>query len=206
MKLSPRNKLILVAAVFALLVIVAIVVLIVPVVTKMGQLDENVAAAEQQQSAAQTLLDRRKEVRDRAVQNDAALLQLAVALPDSPELPSLLVELQDQAYEDDVLIRRIEPLPPVQLAEKPYVEMSLNVIIWGEWDDTVDYLQSLQDTSRLIRVNEFRSELIEEQTRLDKEPDLEDYSVQTTMKITAYVLPASDASGTAPVAPAQPQQ
>lgn len=205
MKLSPRNQLMLVAALFLLLVVVAVVALIVPKIAQMRQLDADIASAEQQQGEAKTLLDRRKEVRDRAVQNDAELLQLAASLPDTPELPSLLVELQDRAYDDGVLIRRIEPQPPLMPAGKPYVEMSLNVVTWGSWSDSVDFVQDLQKMSRLVRVNELRSEPIDEQTRKDKEPSLGQYDVQTTMKITTYVLPASaDASASAPAtAPAQ---
>ncbi len=205
MKLSPRNKLILVAAIFVLMIVVAVVVLIVPKVTQMSQLDEDVKAAENKQSMAQSLLDRRRGVRDRAVQNDATLLQLATSLPDTPELPSLIIELQDRAYENGVFVRRLEPLPPIQAAGKPYVEMSLNLTLWGSWSDTVDYLQGLQKMSRLVRVNEMRVEPITEQDRIDGEPSLDDYDTQTTMRITTYVLPtAADASATA--APTQPQQ
>ncbi len=109
MKLSPRYTLILVSLGILLVVIVAAVVLVVPQFTKLSELDANIGSADEQIAQSQNLLRERQQAKDNAAFTDAALLELAAAVPETPDLPSLIIELQDIAYESNVQIRVIEP-------------------------------------------------------------------------------------------------
>lgn len=175
------------------------------------QIDDELA----KESQARTLLEQRRAIKDRAVSTSAAYLQLLQSVPENPELPSLIIELQDLAYEHDVAVRAMAPGAVVKPAGAAYVEIPLEVRIWADWQDSVDYMQQLVKLSRYIRIVDVKAEIL---TLNEKESavelgdsslaDLEAYRPQTTIQLKAYVIEPTaaggDASGAAPApAPAQ---
>lgn len=213
MNLTPRNKVLLAGVGVVLLVIILLVVLVVPQWQKMNALDAEIVAAEQDYTAAQTLLEQRRQIRDEAAVTDAGLIQLANAVPENPELPSLVIELQDLAYRlrDDndagILIRGVQPADPIPSETGSYVIIPVEIEILGSWEDTVDYLNGLSDMVRAVRIVQFNSAPLELTAARDAGLETPPYYyVRTTIAIEVYVIPAADqpdAAAPAAVPPAQ---
>ena len=203
MKLSPRNKLIAVAVGAAVVVILLFGVLVIPSIGKMNDLGTQIDAAEQEAQTASALLDQRREVKDAASVTDATLIQLNNAVPQNPELPSLIIELQDVAYSTGVSLRVVTPAEPVQDEGEEFVTIPVAIEIWGTWADTVDYLQQLSKLSRQLRIAEFESTLLDESSATDAGIKLPPYyQVATTANLEVYVIPESTDSTTSVPAPA----
>lgn len=202
MNLTPKNKVILVAVGVVLVVVVLVVALIVPRWQATSDLDTRIAEADQEYTLAQSLLTQRRSIRDEAAVTDAGLIQLANAVPENPELPSLVIELQDLAYrlredegDDDqgVLLRSVTPGAPAASETGEYVVIPVEVEIFGTWDDTADYLTAVAGMVRKVRIVQFDASVLDEQTA--DQADLETppyYYVRTLVQIEAYVIPASD--------------
>ena len=116
MNMSPRNILIIAVAGCVLVAVAAVALLVVPQVSKMRDLDAQIQTAEQEKASAQALLERRQQAKNRAAMTDAELLVLANSVPESPELPSLIIELQDAAVDAGLQFRSLSPGPP----ERPW--------------------------------------------------------------------------------------
>lgn len=201
MRLTPRNRVILVAAVTALVVVVLAVLLVVPQVQELGSLDAQMAAANQDARNAQLLLEQRFEVRNRAAATDAKLMQLATAFPENPELPSAIIELQDLAYESDVELQAVTP--EQQLVPRGnHIAIPITLRFLGDWRSAVDFLEQLVTLNRQYRVVDASVVKADEISAAEK--GFGPYSVVVTSRIEAYVIPASDATATAPAVPAAP--
>ena len=127
MKIGPREQLILViVGLFVVLVAVA-ALLVWPQYQKQKSLDDQIAAAEQQLQTSKTLLAQRQEIKNRAAATDAQWLRLASLVPENPDLPSLIIELQDVAFASGVQIVGMTPAEPSESADKTYVIIPLEV-------------------------------------------------------------------------------
>jgi hypothetical protein len=89
----------------------------------------------------------------RAAATEAELLQVGTQMPDSPQLPSLIIELQDIANASGVKVTSIAPGQPVLAAGGQYTEVALSTQVTAEWDDLLDYLKRLDHSTRLLRVS-----------------------------------------------------
>ncbi len=205
MKLSPRDKVIVLALGIVIVLVALVVLLVVPQIQKINDIGGQIEVAKQESQAATSLLQQRRAIRDEAAVTDASLIQLANAVPENPELPSLVIELQDAAYESEVLLRMVSPQQPlVPEGVTGWVEVPLDIEIYGTWDNTVDYLGRIDRLSRELRTVEFAAIVLDEKLAGDAKMDMKTpYYVRTVIKLTSYVIPAPDAA-TAPVAPPAP--
>jgi type IV pilus assembly protein PilO len=197
MKIGPREQLILV--IVGLLVALALVaaLFVWPQFQKQKELDAQIATAEQQLQTSKTLLAQRQQIKNRTAATDAQWLRLASLVPENPDLPSLIIEIQDVAFASGVQISSITPGQPVQSADKSFVVIPLKVNVAGTWADTVDYLKNLNKLTRGIREVGFTANVAPPTTG---DPVLPNYSVTTPIELEAYTIPVS-ASGSAAPAP-----
>lgn len=154
MKLTSMQKML---AVIALLVVVAIAVvalLIVPKFTELAELDAQQTAAEQELQATVAQLQRLQEAKANAAVTQSELLRLANEFPENPELPSLIIELQDTANASGLTFMRISPAEPVAPAGAQYTELPITVNVQGYWADIVDYMRRLNQMTRAIRMTD----------------------------------------------------
>ncbi len=180
MRISPRDKLILVAAGIFVLAVIAGLLLIYPQVNTIATIGEQIKAAEAEVDEANALLLQRQDMKDRAAQTDAAYLRLANAVPETPELPSLIIELQDIALQSGVNFEGLRPDDPISstaaAAQQPgqpgatatstnaaankagtYVVMPMEVSISGSWSDTIDFMNRIQHMTRAVRIVEYNA-------------------------------------------------
>jgi len=191
----------LVLTTIGLLIVLAVVVgfLVVPQFSKLAGLDAEIEAAQADVEVQQTLLRQREAMKDEAAATDAKALKLGGLVPDNPDLPSLIIELQDIAFAAGVKLTAITPADPVISATGTYLAIPLDLTVQGTWTDTVDFLQRIPRLTRGIRTVEFSSNVLND-TDVD---DFSPYSSQTLVKLEAYSVPSLPATGTAPPAPAQ---
>ncbi|MEI7815133.1 MAG: type 4a pilus biogenesis protein PilO [Coriobacteriia bacterium] len=199
MKIGPREQLILVI-VGLFVVLAAIAALLVwPQYQKQRLLDGQIASAEQRLSASRALLSQRQEIKNRTSATSAQWLELASLVPENPDLPSLIIDLQDAAFASGVQIFDITPAEPTVAAD--YVTIPLDISIRGTWADTVDFTKSVVKLNRGLREESFSAKL----AGVDAgDPTLPHYSVETVIKLQAYTIPASSGATTAPPAAPAP--
>ena len=202
MKLSYRNKLILAGAVAVLLAVLVLVVLVLPEFQQLRTYDDQIAAADQEISQAQTLLAQRQESKARSAETEAKRIRLANQMPETPELPSLIIELQDTVNEAGLDFASLAPTEPT-LVDAGYSEISLALLVRGTWQDTVDLLQRLPKLTRQVRIVEYST--IREET-VEEEEDDPTNVVETAMTIKVYTMPSEVAPTEAPPAPESGQQ
>jgi len=171
--------------------------LIYPTFKRLGTLDTQIAQARSEVAATKSLLEQRQAIKDRAAQTDAKWLALANQVPDNPDLPALIIELQDAAFESGVQLVAATPAEAVN--EGTFVSVPMSIQILGTWADTVDYLQRIAKLSRGLRTVGFSAAVTDNSAQASRQNDeLPDYFEVTTLNLEAYMIPAS--SGTTPTA------
>lgn len=203
MKLSYRNKLILAGVGAVLLAALVLLLLVVPQVQKLRAQDQQIAEAEQEISQAQTLLAQRQEIKARSAETEAKRLRLANQMPASPELASLIIELQDTVNEAGLEFASLTPQDPAQ-AEAGYSEIAIAMVVEGAWQDTVDLLQRLPGLTRQVRVVGYTTAAHADPAAEEETPAAGAETVnivQTVVTLRVYTMPAELAAPTTPPAP-----
>lgn len=196
MKLSYRNKLILAAAVAVLLAVLVLVLLVVPEFQRLRSYDDQIAEADRQIAQAQTLLAQRQEVKARSAETEAKRIRLANQMPETPELPSLIIELQDTVNEAGLEFASLTPSEPVP-AEEGYYEITISMLVRGTWQDTVDLMQRLPRLTRQVRIVGFTTAVSTDQDEDDDDTNV----VESGMTIRVYTMPSDVTPAAAPPAP-----
>ncbi len=220
MRISPRDKLILVAVAIAVVAVIAVVLLIVPQFKTIATIDQQIQQATREVDEANALLQQRQEMKDRAAQTDAAYLRLANSVPETPELPSLIIELQDVALQAGVSFEALRPEDPITNGSQAaasgqqasptastaataadYTIMPIQLSIRGTWSDTIDFMNRLQGMTRAVRIVEYSSSAdtgnTQEEASSDKTEEftnfkLEAYSVPSGASATSVAVPVSN--------------
>jgi Tfp pilus assembly protein PilO len=201
MKIAPREQFILTVVGSVVLILIMVALLVYPSFQKLGKLDSQITQAQADVSTAKSLLAQRQAIKDRSSQTDATWLTLANQVPDNPDLPALIIELQDAAFDSGVQLVAVSPAAPTN--KVTYVSVPMQIEILGTWADTVDYLQRLAKLSRALRILQVTSGVSDNATVAARATaELPDYFEQSTLSLEAYMIPAS--TGTTAAAPAAP--
>lgn len=202
MNIGPREQLLISVMAAVAVVILLVVFLVVPQSQEASKLDAQIVSARADAAAAKALVGVRQQSKNRAAETDAHWLRLANLAPESPDLPSLIVELQDSAFASGVQLIAVTPSEPKSLTKYYAIPIQMQVI--GTWADTVDYLQRIGKLNRGIRIVNSSSSRTDNTEQAAKENEtIPDYAEATTINLEAYMIPAS-VSGTATPAPAAP--
>lgn len=152
MKITSKQKMAIVVALFVLVGVAAVVLFILPQFSRLDALAQERATAESQRQQAQAVLAQLEEAKGRAAVTEAQLLKIGTEMPDAPQLPTLIIELQDLANASGVQVTSFAPSQPTPVAGAQLTEMTLTTQLTAKWDDLLDYLRRLNGTTRLIRV------------------------------------------------------
>lgn len=204
MKLTSMQKMLLVAAGMVVVAVVIVVLLIMPMFTHLAELDAQQAAAVQRMAAAQTQLEQLRQAKDQAAETQAALMRVSNEMPESPELPSLIVELQDVSDAADL---DFISLAPGQLTNDPtgkFGEVPIDVQVTGRWEDVLSFLDRLRGMTRGIRVTGVSLVPAPKKSEDPTEAAEEPQRVSATIQMRAYVMGVAGAVPSGEAAPADP--
>ena len=194
MKLSSKSALILAVAVLVVAALAFAAFLVYPKWQEIGELNDQIAVAQQEIDQAQSVLEQRQAVKADAAQTNAELLRLSNELPESPELPSLIIQLQDTTNEAGVDFVSITPEEPVQ--NSGYSTVRLRLAIAGVWADAIDFMHRVSKLTRQVRTVGYTVSPIAEETgssdtqRVNISMDLEVYTIAPTQTGSTGVPPA----------------
>lgn len=152
MKLTFKQKLI--AAILAIVVTTALVVafLIVPQFSQISVLNSQQKEIELKIQTDKNTLAQLEELKNGAATTESKLLQIGTEMPDSPQLPTLIIEMQDIANKSGVTITTFTPAQPVADVGGQYNRIAMSVQIVARWDDLLDYLRRINKMTRLLRI------------------------------------------------------
>ena len=205
MKLTSQQQLI-VAGVLIVLVAVAFVFLfIVPKFSELAQAHDESLKADTAIAEAKTLLAKRQEAKVAAAETQAKLTRLENQVPDAPEMPATLIELQDTANDAGVHFDKLVITKPTAVTEG-YQKIHVAFEVVGSWDDVVDYLRRLSELERAIRVLDVSmSPHVAPNPTGQTVAQATDDEIKTTLNVEVYMVPRTSGPGGAPAAP-QPGQ
>lgn len=154
MKLTIQQKFIATIVAMVLVAVLIVALLVAPQFARLANLGQNIAQAQADADAARLLLEQRLEIKERSAETEAKVMRLANQFPESPELPTFIIELQDVINESGLDFAEMSPSEPAASAAG-YDIISIDVVVQGEWVDVVDMLQRLRRVTRQIRIVSF---------------------------------------------------
>jgi len=154
MKLTSMQKMLAAIALMVIVAVAVVLMLIVPKFSELSALDAEMQAANDQVAQTKALLAQLEQAKAGASLTQAELIALANQFPEKPELPALVIELQDVSNSSGLRFERIGPSVPALSPSGQYSEIALNARVTGEWADIVDYLRRVNRMTRAIRVTD----------------------------------------------------
>lgn len=189
LKLSPRDELIVELLAIVMVSVLAVVFLITPQWRHIGELKREQDDVRKQVQEAQATLARFKEAKAESIVNQAELIKLATQVPDEPQLPTLIVELQNVANQSGVDFISVTPEEPTPSGEYTIIPMRISVT--GQFRDIVDFLGRVYGLTREVRIT-------------DASISVQEYPTLTAdLTAQTFVMGAQAAEGTPPPPPGQ---
>lgn len=190
-RLSSTNQLIVVGVVIVVVSAAAIVFGIMPLFQKAADLDTQLLDADTQMQTANALLERRLSAKARAASNEVELMRVANQVPESPGLPSVIIELQDTANAAGLEFVQISPSEMTVSSENPsYSTISLVVVVRGDWADVIEYTRKIDKLQRGVRTRLGNFSRVEE----TDDAGLVTAYVDAQMTLEVYVMNLSAAA------------
>lgn len=152
MKLTSIQKLILTLIAFVVLIALVVVFAILPQFAELERLGQQRAEAEGQVQQAKAILAQLEDAKIRSAATEAEMIKIGTQMPDSPQLPSLIIEMQNLANDAGVQMTSFAPSQPMPTTSGQYTEISISTQLKTTWDDLLDYTRRLNRTTRLLRV------------------------------------------------------
>ncbi len=147
----------------ALVVVVALAwfFLISPLRAEIATTDSAIATESTKLAAAQAKLAQAEVTREEGKKNQARLLELAKMVPDSSQVPSLLVQIQDLADQSGIKFKSVSPGDPVESEGFQIIPLSLEFT--GSYFDLSDFAyraeQLVAAPGRLLTVKSIQLQL-----------------------------------------------
>lgn len=156
-RLSAKNQLYIGIALLVVISVAAVFLLILPVYQEAASLGSQISAEKTNLATAQALLARRQSAKAQAASNEVDLMRVANQVPDSPQLPSVIIEIQDLANAADLSLETIaptemKPMLDANGAELGYSEVPMDLSLRGEWDQMISFFQALAGLDRGVRI------------------------------------------------------
>jgi len=136
--MSRRNIYIVVGLLLVLLVAGYWFLLLSPLRAEIGTVEENITREQQELTVARTKLAQLEGIRKRAEKNRGRILELGKMLPPEPQIPSLLLQVQDLAIESGISFMSISP--NVGDPEGGVSRTNLSLTCDGSFFDVIDFI------------------------------------------------------------------
>jgi type IV pilus assembly protein PilO len=191
-RLSPKQQIIALSAVMAIVAIIVIVVLIVPQVLSLGALGVEEQTATNELNVAKATYAQLEELKLNSRKTENDLLRIDRKAPGDPELPALLIQIQDISSKSGITLLSVKPSPLVQ--NNDYAEVPLEIQIDGYFFSLLDFIYRLEKLPRIINIKSIEI----------KEGKLLLPNIEATVRGSAYVATPGVKSATATSATTPP--
>jgi type IV pilus assembly protein PilO len=151
MKITSMQKMIGTVLAFVVIAILVAVFVILPQFGELDTLSQERIQAQGQVQQAQAVLAQLEESKSRSAATEADILKIGTQMPDSPQLPTLIIEMQDIADKAGVSVTSFAPAQPAAGTSGQYTEITMSTALTAGWDDLLDYLRRLNSATRLLR-------------------------------------------------------
>jgi len=157
-RLSAQMQMYIAIGVIVLVTVAFVFLAILPKFQEASAIDDQIAAAETQLQTANALLARRQSIKAQSAVNEVELMRIANQIPDSPQLPAVIIELQDVANAAGVEIPTIAisdiGAAPVAVdgSTQAYSVLPLTLTYSGQWSEVIDFNRRLNALNRGLRV------------------------------------------------------
>lgn len=200
-RLSAQNQMYIAIALVVAVTLAVVFFGILPLFQESADLQEQIAAEETNLATAQALIERRQSAKAQSAANEVELMRIANQIPDSPQLPSVIIEIQDSANAANVELLQVaveEVAPPLALADgtiPQYRVLPITVTMSGDWHEIIDFSRRLNNLDRGVRVVD--------STYVYVPPaDEEQAYVEGVVVLHVYMMEAASSTTTATVVPA----
>lgn len=202
---------ILAAVLIALIVVGALFLGVLPEFDRAKQLDTQIQDLDGQINTAKLLVSRRQSAKAQAAQTEVDLIKIANQVPESPELPSLIINLQDTANAAGLDFVQIAPAVPTAVVDQGgqpagYTSIAIEVKVEGQWADMIDYISRLSKYTRGVRVKTAAFSSVAGTDAKDRYVEGRISLVVYTMSVINVNAPAVPSAPVTPPADAQPSQ
>ena len=196
MKLSPQIKVALIIAGTLLLVVSLAAIALLPQYNKYQQLNTEKEQYQSNLLSARTVLASRTQLKQNNVALQNAIKQQKDAVPDNAKLTSVIRQIQNMAYENNHWMTSIKNTGPIAAEGVQYNSWDCEIVLEGNWLDTLSFLRDLRDMKRQVRVSKIDFQRAVDMrgkndisNRVTKHWDPEAYPVRTTITATLYYIP-----------------
>lgn len=201
-RLSAMNQMIIAGVILVAISALVLFFAILPMFDQAAQMDAKIAEFDQQIMSEKALVERRLSAKSQAAQTDVNLINLANQVPESPDLPTLIINLQDAANSSGLVFAQISPQPPEAVAGADgqpvgYSAIPVNMRLEGEWADLIEYVRRLSKFPRGLRITSATF------TNVDATDDRERY-VEAQVNIEVYTMSVINQSSQASAVPSAP--
>ena len=202
MERNDRNTLILGVLIILLLIAGYYFLLFSPLRSEFVQRSEEQASKEQQLQQLQQQVAELEEVARNAPEIERQLLELSKRIPTQPEIPTLVVQVEEIAEESGVTQLSIVPGAPEPPPEGgDFSSIPITMSFEGTYEQLQDFVGRLLNLVRLVTINEISYEAAVEEGETTPEPGVERL-LQVEIVAEVYFQPGDVPSGQAPAAPA----
>ncbi len=211
-RLSVQAQMIGAGVLIALVVVGALFLLVLPEFDKAAVLDVRMQELDGQIITEKALVERRQSAKAQAAQTEVDLIKVANQVPESPELPSLIINLQDTANQSGLVFAQITPqipAPAVGVDGQPagYSLIPIDVKVEGQWADLIEYVRKLGKYTRGMRLRTVQFSSVdgtaEKPRYVEARITLEVYTMSVLNVNNTAAAPSAPAT---PPADAQPSQ
>jgi type IV pilus assembly protein PilO len=150
---------------------------------------------QQQLSQLDAEIARLEEIQSRAPEIERQLLELARRVPEQPEIPTLVVQVQEIAEGSNVTQLLIQPEAPEQPEDGgEYTIIPVTMSFEGTYDELQDFLLRLRNLTRLVTVETIVYETVEEEGEEGEgtAQDAGDPTLQVELGAEVYAQPGED--------------
>jgi Tfp pilus assembly protein PilO len=215
-RLTAQMQMYIAIGVMAVVTLAVVFLLILPIFQEVSSLNTEIATEQSNLAAAQALLARRQSAKAQSAANEVELMRIANQMPDAPQLPSVIIELQDVANAAGVEFRSITPsgitaVPATDGTTVAYDSLPMALVVDGSWAEVIDYLYRLQNLNRGVRVLSIAfvynpgtaaTETEGTETQAAETEAAVPPSITANVQLEAYMMPGTTSVVGAAVAPA----
>ncbi|MRS13152.1 MAG: hypothetical protein EG823_08835 [Actinobacteria bacterium] len=193
-QLSAQVQMYIAIGVIVVVTLAVAFLVILPLFQEASAIKGEIATEQQNLATAQALLARRQSAKAQSAANEVELMRIANAIPDAPQLPSVIIELQDIANASGVEFISLSPSDLTLAAALPdgtvpaFSSVPMSLTLSGSWSELIDYMNRVHALDRGVRVTTSSFTYV---PATEEEPAF----INASVTLEVYVMAASTTTG-----------